>query len=395
MQNPFHRRLLIASIAFVVIASSMLALSATVKYKPYGVPDLLRAKYERKVSDIKARNRAIANHDKLDLPQTVVSNTEFDFGWIDPASKGSHVFLVRNEGSSPLILTGGETSCKCTLVSGGKQIIEPGDSGEVEVSWNITKLTKEFEQTARIRTNDPLYPEIEFLIRGRIRSEIAMSSDEIHFTDLEVDGEGKFTLDVYSQLLNDFDFDRIESTLDDLVWTVEPMPSQSLEELQARSGYRLKIRLPLRNIDSYIGGLLRMHVQLADEVVLKEVPLRGRMPNRLVLYGADLNVGTGLEMGVMHVGKRYEKRLFLRVRGKKKPDVLKIGRIEPTFVQATLEPVDGRDDQYLISVVVPEDSPMKIFNVFGKTGRLEIENDVSPKGVTVVPLVGAVVDFQN
>ena len=48
-------------------------------------------------------------------PVAVVPETTHDFGVMMHRSKGSHTFVVKNEGTVPLKLATGHTTCQCTI----------------------------------------------------------------------------------------------------------------------------------------------------------------------------------------------------------------------------------------------------------------------------------------
>ncbi|QDV71416.1 hypothetical protein Poly24_51520 [Rosistilla carotiformis] len=427
IRDAFLRRIVIALVVFGTIATSVLALAVTVTYKPWGVPDIQRAEYEQKVADIKARNEALQTRDNSTAPRAVIEQTIYDFGMMDPLQEGTHEFVIRNDGDKLLVLTGGGTTCKCTLIKGGTQTIEPGTSSTVALFWNTGRKRDYYEQQAILRTNDPLLPEIKLVVRGKVRFEIGVSVAEANFANLQPDGDGQTEFDVYSQLFYEFDIDRIETTLDDLTWKIEPLPSDALTQYDARCGYRIALTMPLRNVDSLFNGVFRMWINRPEEAIaaaasndlatsdsseespspeieeeeeiddptgatiLRELSVRGRVPRRLALYGKDLNGSAGLSLGILPTGKRYENRLVARTRGTTLPKVLRVAKVEPEFIQATITPKD-REGWYSLTVVIPEDAPMTIFNTSESVGRIEIECDLLPSGKMVLPLSGAIVE---
>src|SRR3990167_1120154 len=67
-------------------------------------------------------------------PKLVIDQTEHQFGAVDPMMKVEHVYVVRNEGSAPLELTPGPTTCKCTLSDLPDRKVLPGKQGRIVVS---------------------------------------------------------------------------------------------------------------------------------------------------------------------------------------------------------------------------------------------------------------------
>ena len=99
--------------------------SLSVQYKPYGVPDVLRAEYEEKIADIREREYLLENADKLGEAIAFLPTTIHDFGMLDPHGTGSHQFEIHNQGAAPLALKMGSTTCKCTASKLGSTLLQP------------------------------------------------------------------------------------------------------------------------------------------------------------------------------------------------------------------------------------------------------------------------------
>lgn len=61
---------------------------------------------------------------------------EHDFGSIDQSGKATHTFKFKNTGEADLIIQEAKGSCGCTVPDYPKQAIKPGESGEIEVSFD-------------------------------------------------------------------------------------------------------------------------------------------------------------------------------------------------------------------------------------------------------------------
>ena len=112
----------------------------------------------------------------------VVDRTDYDFGTLDMAAKGSHDFLFRNAGDAPLKLVSGGTSCRCTLSKLGQEEIPPGGSTKVTLTWKPIDKTGPYQQTAKILTNDPARPRVTLTISGRITVAVQLSPSELVFS---------------------------------------------------------------------------------------------------------------------------------------------------------------------------------------------------------------------
>ena len=63
-------------------------------------------------------------------------STEFDFGSLKEGDVVSHTFKFKNTGTSNLVITDVRASCGCTSPSWPKEIIKPGNSNSVVITYN-------------------------------------------------------------------------------------------------------------------------------------------------------------------------------------------------------------------------------------------------------------------
>lgn len=79
----------------------------------------------------------------------------YDFGTFsesNPVQKCTFVF--QNVGNAPLVINQAVASCGCTVPSYTKTPIQPGEKGEIKVTYNGTgKFPGHFKKTITIRTN--------------------------------------------------------------------------------------------------------------------------------------------------------------------------------------------------------------------------------------------------
>jgi len=73
-----------------------------------------------------------------DVPLTKIefAETEHDFGTIKQGEKVNHVFVFKNTGENPLMVTQVQPSCGCTVPEWTKEPVAPGAEGKVEVMFN-------------------------------------------------------------------------------------------------------------------------------------------------------------------------------------------------------------------------------------------------------------------
>ncbi|MBW4891367.1 DUF1573 domain-containing protein [Mucilaginibacter sp. HMF5004] len=61
---------------------------------------------------------------------------KFDFGKIKEGDSVMHKFAFINNGKSPLIITDAVATCGCTKPEWPKEPIQPGDKGEIKVTFH-------------------------------------------------------------------------------------------------------------------------------------------------------------------------------------------------------------------------------------------------------------------
>ncbi|MBA7495009.1 hypothetical protein ES702_05588 [subsurface metagenome] len=92
-------------------------------------------------------------------PKILVSEDEWDFGKVTQGEKPTHIFIVKNGGEGDLIIEGLKESCPCIEVSISTTRIQPGESAELEVSYDTTDYVGKDEKHIHIYSNDPQVPD--------------------------------------------------------------------------------------------------------------------------------------------------------------------------------------------------------------------------------------------
>ena len=102
-------------------------------------------------------------------PKIVFTEKEHDFGDLEQGKNGEYFFTFKNAGNEPLKIDKIKTSCGCTASSAEKDLVEPGEKGEVKVVYKTKNRSGSFRQKVRVFTNDPASPETILIIRGVVK----------------------------------------------------------------------------------------------------------------------------------------------------------------------------------------------------------------------------------
>ncbi|MDV6031321.1 MAG: DUF1573 domain-containing protein [Phycisphaera sp. RhM] len=172
-----------------------------------------------------------------------------DFGAMSPNSKGSHQFIVKNVGDGVLRLELGASTCKCTLGSLKNNELAPGESTPVELEWTVSGDKTSFEQSAELRTNDPLQPAIRLVVQGLVISDIEFDPKQIAFGEVPAAEPFEFSTKMYNYYAMDIEPLSAKFGSEELteLSEVEFEPFEVTEadgaHQNARQGFRVNVRV--------------------------------------------------------------------------------------------------------------------------------------------------------
>jgi hypothetical protein len=113
-----------------------------------------------------ATNVALAQDDAA--ASLSVSEESYDFGTIkENGGAVSHAFVIKNDGTQPLVITRVVASCGCTTPDWTKEPIAPGKTGEVLVTYDPQGRPGAFAKTVSIYSNGKKGSQV-LTIRGEV-----------------------------------------------------------------------------------------------------------------------------------------------------------------------------------------------------------------------------------
>jgi hypothetical protein len=93
-------------------------------------------------------------------PKIQFESVTFDAGKIIQGEKMNHAFKFTNTGGSELIITGAKPSCGCTASAPENTEIPPGQSSQINISFDSTGRTGSQTKNVTVSSNDPLTPSL-------------------------------------------------------------------------------------------------------------------------------------------------------------------------------------------------------------------------------------------
>lgn len=100
----------------------------------------------------------LSDEQLANAPVTKFSDISHDFGNMKQGEKKEHIFMLSNEGKSDLIIRNIRSSCGCTAVAPSKNVIAPGESAPVKVTFDSRGKRGRQSKSITVITNDPKSP---------------------------------------------------------------------------------------------------------------------------------------------------------------------------------------------------------------------------------------------
>lgn len=297
----------------------------------------------------------------------VVEGSEtYDFGVMSKEDSLSHVFVIKNEGTAPMTLTLGQTSCKCTVSGLKKDKLPPGESAEIELKWTPKAVVPEFKQTAPVYTNDPNRQEITLAVKGAVLADNWISPTEMALPDLSPTEDRTVTAFVWSLVDKQpviepaLVGERLKAYM-----TLETAPATA-EEIAAQPGAKSGVKILIGLKRGFPLGPFSQTLTV-QTVPPGEAPLQMTMTGKFV---GDLRVigpSYDSERGVLDLGEiasvsGKEAKLNLIVKGENAADV------DVTYSTEESDPGEAFEVEFGEKRILGGGSAMMPFTIRVKSG---------------------------
>jgi hypothetical protein len=345
-----------------------------------------------------------------DAPVAEAVETHHNFGSMGVGGSGSHEFVVRNAGATPLTLRRGSTSCSCTVsdfeaseggTPEGRKVVPPGDSTVLRVQWRAKPPGGPFRQQATIMTDDPRRPELMFFVEGLVVPNWKAVPPAVTVRASASTGDSK-SIDVFTfgQAPPDVKSVSIDhpQAAQFFSLSTSPLPAPDLAaEPSATGGFRLMVDvkpgLPLGPLRKLISITFDM-----PEPTTAEIFLEGNVGGDLVLLGPGWDSSRQLLiLGTVSGKTGHRSRLFLTARGEHRDSVkLVVREVVPDSMQVTIggagEIGAGAVVRLPIEIVIPPGSrpANHLCSQQGPAGRIVLETGHPDTPVLTIPVCVAI-----
>lgn len=322
-----------------------------------------------------------------------VPETHFDFGTMDPLTMGRHEFVIFNDGSAPLKLRAGPTTCKCAISGLADNEVAPGGSTTATLEWNSGRELF-YSHAGTIFTNDPAKESIELRISGQVRRLVGCDVPEIVLDSLEPGKAAEVERLIYSEVFDQLAIEDVTCGVAGFKWEARQPPGAFAGLQGATACQKLRLTIPANFSAKTIHDTIRVAVRAKEESASLhhlDLSLRATKLRSLAFYGSAIDEQGVISLGSTAPGEGKRIRLLAKVR-----DVdlrLENPRVTawPHFLKAELVPhADGHAGNYSLTVELPDDVPPCVYQS-NPIGRIVIDTGHPRIGSVELPVAFAVV----
>jgi hypothetical protein len=127
-------------------------------------------------------------------PVITFAKTHYDFGKIAADRKVSCRYQVTNTGKAFLNITRVDASCGCTYTMLGKWSLAPGESTEVEATFNPGGFRGIVRKSLQVTSNDPANPRVTLTFEAEVIQEVTADPSSLFLADVLRTGTRKSTV---------------------------------------------------------------------------------------------------------------------------------------------------------------------------------------------------------
>ncbi|MEO1525198.1 MAG: DUF1573 domain-containing protein [Planctomycetota bacterium] len=391
--KSLHSRLIALGITLFGVASVAFALTQTVRYKPWGVPDSRRDEYDQRMVEINAQAEAREQFADQPRPIAAAIPTTHHFGPAFPGESLSYAFSLTNKGDKELTLEVRETSSERIEAALDVQTVAPGESAECVVSLTTPEelLPDVDVQTVTLRTNDPLKPVMVLTTAFSLRKEI-ITPKKISFGSHDITDPATTEFVVYSQRASNIQlldvvgesFD-IESAAID-----EDLSTGDLADKSVTAAKRITLKMFAKDYGSYSGDLA-LSFDLDGAKHQASIPFKGTTRPPVGFYGPEVDIRSGIDFGTCKNDEQHDLFVVIRSRADKARHIEVLG-VEPKELETELTPLET-EGSYRLRVSIPKGCPDRRFNLSSQHGYVHVGDPEMKSYSGVLPVFGVVSSF--
>jgi hypothetical protein len=114
-------------------------------------------------------------HSKEKQPRILCEEATFDFGSKDSSEIVDHTFVLKNTGTSDLVITAVRPACGCTAAELTQSTIPPSESAKLSAKLTLAGRNGQVQKPILIESNDPANPALQLVMKGVIGTDFQIT----------------------------------------------------------------------------------------------------------------------------------------------------------------------------------------------------------------------------
>tara|TARA_R110002049_G_scaffold4601_5_gene32710 strand:+ start:988815 stop:990035 length:1221 start_codon:yes stop_codon:yes gene_type:complete len=381
--------------------ASLVFIAAVAQYKPWGVKDHDREKYDSIVQQLALRQTALHQSQSQPTPRALVAPLIRNLGKIDPNQTVQSTFTVTNSGEGELTLAFKADTASNVKVDTETWTVAAGESAELSLDWTIPQSASgEQAETVVLQTNDPRRPELRLGLSGTVNVDWAFS--DLPFRTRFISNSSKSEASdqpyvsrtiLFSQVYDNTVVLKSECSSDAVSFEIEPASEEALRQLDAKSGVQVTVT------HAPVAGVKKFHetVRLAvldpstESEKWVESAFAGRFKSPVSFYGNEIHLNEGIRLDTVTTDSDQEWNFFARFWTTDPPRAPAVINIYPDSLEATLEKVDRLKQTYRVTIRLKEDAKPEFFAMPTKQGYITIGDAENSEISNWMPLRGQII----
>ncbi|MCI0330509.1 MAG: DUF1573 domain-containing protein [candidate division Zixibacteria bacterium] len=120
------------------------------------------------VQETGVQNGSTPQQQNVKAARLEISQKVWDFGYIPRGAKVTHNFVLKNVGNDTLKITNVRKSCGCTAAPLKKDVLFPGDTTELAVTFSSGAYQGPVSKAVYVESNDPIEPFIDITFNATV-----------------------------------------------------------------------------------------------------------------------------------------------------------------------------------------------------------------------------------
>lgn len=137
--------------------------------------------------------------DETTAPRLTLDNSVIDFGRLYEENKVSAKVVYRNTGKSTLMNIEFHPACGCTAAKPTHTVLEPGEAGSVEITFDPKGKPGRSTKTVQVRSNDPFQPNQTLRLEADFVPLVQITPPILQFGTVIAGNSGKALLTILSR----------------------------------------------------------------------------------------------------------------------------------------------------------------------------------------------------